>query len=150
MWYPFKRQRERRRIERRDIFRYWDGTRWRYADPLTAWAQLWSDPACNLKDTLPGAMRGDLEDAAEIAALSRRVFKLDTFDGTSGATQLEALDVLYELLAFMGNLKKKREPSATTSAPTDSISSPETSTTPRAADSSSNQTESTGGEARSS
>lgn len=139
------------RQRQREIFRYWDGTRHRAIDPLVAWRLMWEHPECKPQDDFATAVGQDSEgnpvpfsqEALDrVLAMARQMFDVRPYSETSpGLTIDETLAVLWSFMAFMRQLKKKREPLPTTSAPTGS-SLPDASTTPPASDSTSIETES--------
>lgn len=124
---------------RRDIFRYWDGRKWRTIDPLPVWFAICGDKEFSLKEDLRKAMDGDPEAMMVAQALIQRVFGVTAYDGQrrTGLTVAQANWLLADFIGYMLALKKKHAPSPTKSPPTDSTSSaiPPVSTTPPAADS---------------
>lgn len=100
----------------RNIFRYYDGSRWRRADPLVVGMKL--EELCPEyldlleligKDPLTapvGPVRTDLitqqkEAAKKIAEVSRTVFNVTPLSDTDGLTGPEAIGVLTNYFLFM-------------------------------------------------
>ena len=141
----------RRAGPRRDIFVYHDGARERRADPMVLWERLRTDPECDLAIVLPASARGEPEAMREHEAFIRRVFDIPLYDpeADTGLPILELHDLFARFMAYMEDLKKKRDLRPIKSPPSASRSSetPGTSTTPPAADSCSTADESSAAEA---
>lgn len=126
----------------REIFEFFDGQETRAVDPLAVYRALWTDGQCDLKadakiaadpkmirDGVPVRSIYTLEEvtAAEgrVMDLTRRAFGLKPFE-EGGLTLLETDALLGRFLRYVEGIKKKRNPSRTTtpiSAPTGSASS---------------------------
>lgn len=122
---------------RKAIFQFWDGRRWRYADPMSAIRSLQTHPTFNWA-THPAAISiGDHEALGVTAAAMRDVFHLPEFDpGTGdGLTEGECCELLARFVAYLDGLKKSGDtsPSPPPSTAPESSSSPES---PRPSDTS--------------
>lgn len=112
----------------REIFRYWDGARWRAIDPMVAHRAIWATPdwlqdakvATNpISDTgepfYPAAMVLEAED--RLRNMVRQVFDVEAWtEDTPGLTLLETDKLLTDFIAFCDDLKKKLKTSPTSSA----------------------------------
>lgn len=104
MW-PFRKT-------QREIFRYWDGLRWRAIDPMVVFRSMSSHPEFNPEVHIPLLASDNLElqqQAAPIAvAATRQIFGIEAFaDGHEGGlTELETLAVLNDFCEFADGLKK--------------------------------------------
>lgn len=129
----------RRAGSRRDIFVYHDGTRERRADPMVLWERIRTDPECDLRSVLPASARGEPAAMREHEEFVRRVFDVPVYDAETdcGLPILELHALFARYMAYMEDLKKKRDLRPIRSPPTDSGSSatPPDSTTPPASDS---------------
>lgn len=112
------------RDRHRNIFLFWDGTRWRRADPLAVGTRL--EEVCPdylaLLETIagqatsapPGALRDDLLSqqkgaAKKLASAAQQVFGLTPLDDTKGVTGAEAIGVLTRYFLFMEELAAAAE-----------------------------------------
>lgn len=118
----------------RGLFAYWDGEKERHIDPLVAWRAIWSHSACDFANDaktaldpkgpdgqplLPRAAVLDAED--KITGMTRDVFGVREWtEAAPGLTLDETNTLLARFLAFISELKKKRNSSQTPSPPTDS------------------------------
>ena len=145
-----------RRDSRRDIFQYWDGSKYRRCDPLVAWRALWEDPEVDPKLDFELATglnaQGesvDYDPAAQdrVIGLIRKIFDVTAWtETTAGLTVNETFALLWEFLRYVNAMKKKREQTPMQSPPTELKSSADASTTPPDLDSSSTKDESTSAE----
>lgn len=143
-----------RRADRRDIFRYWDGKRYRYADPLVVWQKLWSDTTVdpNIDFQLATGIDSDGNSVEYESDAERRVLEMirnlfgvrQWTESEYGLTVRETFTLMWEFLRYINDLKKKHAPLRIPSQPSDSKSSEEESITPPEPDLSSTPTESTG------
>ena len=133
-WWPTK-TRKPEPAEDRCIFEYWDGTQTRRMDPLTIWYSLWAHE--DIDTLMKRAGNNEMESMLELANLSRELFDLPSFDGTSGMTHIEAMDVLGKYLDYTKELKKKIGPLPIPWQKLAPTPSSEDSTTPPDAESSS-------------
>lgn len=114
--------RGRRQERNREIFRYWDGTRERGADPIKALRGMLGDERFNVETHPDLALAGDLE-ASEICLKTvRRVFGIEEFSEANGAehglTDGETLKVLFAFGEYMDTLKKNGSGQPTSRGPT--------------------------------
>jgi hypothetical protein len=110
----------------RNIFKYHDGVRTRYADPVAAGTDLETalPKIQEILDTLarspseipPGAMRDDLvnqqrDSIKQLALAARKVFKLSPLDDETGwgATDAQAVGVVIRYFQYMGRLARDAE-----------------------------------------
>lgn len=121
----------------RELFAFSDGQSMRRVDPLVAWRKLWSHPeidlSSELKITANPLMSGQsVYTAAEVYAAEDRVRELvrDVFgvrrwsEQQVGLTEAETDDLLASFMAYIGDLKKKRNPSPMTPPPSESREQP--------------------------
>lgn len=122
----------------RDIFRYWDGTRERGADPIKILRALIGDEKFNAEVHPDLALAGDIEAMAVTMDATRKVFGLSEYsdaDGRdSGLTDGETLELLNRFGEYMESLKKSTSGPLTLPAAT-APSVSEASTTKPASDS---------------
>ena len=138
--------------KRRNIFRYWDGSRTRAIDPAVAWRMMWEHPECDPnRDFGPATTVGpdnthvEFDGAAQDRVLSmiRDMFHVKAYaEDSPGLTIDETFGLLWSFMKYMEGLKKKRGPLPTMSAPSASSSSDESSITPQESDSASIESES--------
>lgn len=119
----------------RCLFRYWDGAKQRESDPIAAHRGVWLDEDCQLLEDGPISLNPRNEDgtaiypiaevvAAEnrIRALTRKVFGVQEWkEGQPGLTALETDELMNRFIEFCEGLKKKRAPSRTLPAPSESM-----------------------------
>lgn len=93
----------------RDVFRFYDGRRWREIDPFIPARVLFSHPKFDWDETLVlltmPRVKPQLETAAVIVQAVQDAFKVKPFD-QGGLTELEAIDLLYDFRDYLGNVKK--------------------------------------------
>lgn len=115
-----------KRRSRREIFRFFDGTRERSVDPIKILRAISSDPEFLPEKHFELAQEGDGEAQGITIAAARRIFGLDEFTDTNGkitgTTDGEALGILSDFAEYVSTLKKSTNgprtlPSATESAP---------------------------------
>lgn len=116
----------------RGIFRFWDGRRWRTADPIPTWRALADDPEFLAETHLTLVDGGDLESVGIVGRAVRRAFGVPEFN-QGGLTERQCVDLLESYYSFIDSLKKKQDTLSTSPSPTVPPSSAE-STTPPAAD----------------
>ena len=122
----------------RNIFRYWDGARMRAIDPALAWRAIWE--GCDLLGDAKVAANPLVEDrsrqdygqpfypVAEVNAandrlrdVTRGVFDVQAWsEDEPGLTLEETDELLGQFIRYCEDLKKKRKPLPTSSAPSDS------------------------------
>lgn len=143
-----------RRADRRDIFRYWDGKRYRYADPLVVWHDIWSDPNVDPAVDFQAAtgigsdgsqVEYDAEAEQRVLAMIRKVFGVQQWsEKVKGLTVRETFILMWGFLTYVNGLKKKHAPLQMPSQPSVLESSASPSTTEPEPALSSMPTESTG------
>ena len=123
----------RRRMARRDLLRFWDGTCHRYGDPYLLWRRLAHHPTVTLDEDLwEKADNGDEPEATTLVETIAEVFEVQRFDGKEGLTDWEIISLYVKLMDYLEEVKKKLGQSPTSLPPTES----ESSTAQEAADSS--------------
>jgi len=127
VWFPFGWIR-RRRLARRELLRYWDGTRTRYGDPFLLWRALTHHDTIQLGTHWDAAENGEEPATTELVTATAEIFGVSRFvqeaTGTaSGLTDWELMGLLEQLVDYIDALKKKHNPQPTSSPPTDSESS---------------------------
>lgn len=120
------------RDQDRVIFRYYDGTRNRVADPLQVVGKLRTQNATYLEDlellgkdvntVPPGNLRADLTRQREDAILrliqvSRSVFNIPGLTEQGGLTDAEVIGVLTSFFAWMEHMAQEAAPFATSPPP---------------------------------
>lgn len=102
------------------VYRYFDGLRWRDGDPLTLWRALVGHPD-NIPLLAPAYDEGKEPDASRFIDAICTVFGLTRFDGATGRGLLESeiLGVLTGFHAYLEDLKKKLDPGSTSASLTD-------------------------------
>lgn len=110
---------------RKQIFQFWDGQSWRYADPMVIVRGLQDHPTFNWERDPVLVSTGDLSALKVCADAVRDVFGVTPFDGSTGKglTEGECLGLLSEFSAYLGAVKKNGNPSPTPSGPTEPESS---------------------------
>lgn len=103
----------------RDVFTFWDGSRWRGADPIVVCRRLLSHDTFDA-ESHPKLIELEDDDAVRITALGvRDAFGLPEYDGRRGLTEAECVSLLGEFWDWCGDLKKKRNPLPNSPEPTD-------------------------------
>lgn len=106
----------RRRRKARDIFKYHDGVKTRWIDPLVAWDSMLDDEECNLLRDFAGSDRGEEDSVENIINMACRVFHVEKWsENAPGLTKDELNTLVFDFMQFMEHLKKKRSPSPTQS-----------------------------------
>ena len=115
------RNRARRR---QNIWRFFDGRRWKWVDPYRIWRGIINHPHFNLAD-LPLIEQGEepqttigIEAVCELFGIQRW-----SPERGDGLTDEEILAVLVDFLEYLEDLKKKRSPLQTWRPPTEPQSS---------------------------
>ncbi len=118
---------------RRDVFTYWDGSKWRRGDPIRIGTKL--DEVCPtyielLRDVVHDVSKdpvGPFRDEAVkakgtaarmLATAALKVFDLKPLTDTDGLTDGEALGVLTEFFVFMEGVAAEAKVFTTSSSPT--------------------------------
>lgn len=110
---------------RKQIFQFWDGTAWRYADPMVIVRGLQDHPTFNWDRDPALVAVGDLSALKVCADAVRDVFGVLPFDGGTGVglTEGECLALLGEFSSYLGTVKKNGNPPPMPSEPTEPESS---------------------------
>jgi hypothetical protein len=101
----------RKRLNRQ-IFRFSDGTRARYADPIAIMRAMASHPKLNLEVHLEQLASDQPElqnDASAIVVeATREIFGVEAFSDANrdGLTETETIDLLNQFLTYVDGLKK--------------------------------------------
>jgi len=101
--------RKRRRRRSLALMRFWDGERFRYADPFLVWRRIYSDPDVDLQAIAPLADAGHEPEATQAIDLIARAFEVQRFDEATqtGLTDWEICGLLNDMDAYMEAVKKK-------------------------------------------
>lgn len=93
---------------RRLIYRYWNGARYVWADPLDLWMRL-SSADLDWEEAFEEAERGNREKIREITDTLTRIFNAVPFDPATGRglTLWELIDVMDGFVGWLDALKKK-------------------------------------------
>jgi hypothetical protein len=119
-----KRLFTRGRFRNRLLFRYHDGTRWRYGDPYKLWREMWNPTGaghkCLLKEHAPAFDSGQEPETTLLIEAICKVFGLKRFDPESGegVTDWEAKNILNVLSDYIDEVKKNTRASPTSPEPT--------------------------------
>lgn len=135
----------RRKLQdrRRAIFRYWDGRRWRGADPLVAFRRMLNHPRFDPDTHLAAADRGDQEALSIVVEATREIFEIPAWrDDQQGLTEAETLNLIGEFIEYLNALKKNGSRSPTSPESTGPGSSTPTNDVPTNAESVSGSIES--------
>jgi hypothetical protein len=108
-WY--RQWRERRRLGGRGLFRYWDGSRFRYGDPAVIWRSLLNHPRMNLETMIPLAEQGQEPEATIVTEALCEIFDVQYWDGQAGLTTWEVMDLVPQFEDYLTALKKNTSPS---------------------------------------
>ena len=101
-----------KRKSKRDIFRYWDGERWRGADPVLVVRKLSSHPLFSLEkhpvDLQSNQLATQNEAIAVTVGAMRDVFGVKPWDDVTdkGLTERETLALFHNLLSYLEGVKK--------------------------------------------
>lgn len=122
----------------RDIFQFWDGSRWRSVDPFAVWIAFREATGDDLETLArrvmapptPGAV-GAMKEAEERQRAEefqrfhqgiRAAFGVEVFDGQHGLTVKERLDLAVRFLIYLAQLGRQARP--TTASPSPTAASP--------------------------
>lgn len=113
----------------RNIFQFWDGTRYRRIDPIVVYRGLMDHPqfswddhpkvAENISSEHEMLRKDALRSFKVIADAVREVFGIPHFDGKRGLTEEESLGLFGDFCEYMGLLKKSTDPPQTSPQPTE-------------------------------
>jgi len=125
----------RRLFERRNIFRYWDGRRYRRIDPWSAYRATIDYPGWNWDD-IPKLIAMEAVDEASLnikldaiqtaANMARSVFNVRPV-AERGLTEEECLALLWQFSAYVFSVKKNGRQPQTSPVSTESPQEPATS-----------------------
>ncbi len=111
----------------RNVFRFWDGRRYRSIDPFVAARVLFSHPKFDWDETIVlltmPRVKPQLETAGVIVSAVREAFGVASFD-EGGLTELESIELLYDFRDYIGDVKKNGSLFPTSQPPTDGQLSP--------------------------
>jgi hypothetical protein len=139
---------DRKIKKRRGLFRYHDGSRWRYADPFAAWRSILNHPTFNIETMAHEIDAGGEPETTICIEAMCEVFDLKRWDkySATGLTDWQVLAVLDQFDTYLTSVKKNSSRGQTLSEPTASESStsrvPQEPTTNPLSDSTSVETES--------
>lgn len=95
----------------RDIFEFWDGTRYRRVDPLVVCRSIDNHKEFNAEQHSKLVDMGDDEGIAITAKAVRDAFGVEALSTGGGMTETECCDLLKDFWNWCGEVKKKRNPS---------------------------------------
>lgn len=124
----------KRRIHNRNraIFSFWDGSKNRAVDPLSAWRALRSHKEFDPERDIEGIRQDDEESLNHTLAAVRESFGVKAFaDG--GLTEAETLALLAQFMAYIGQVKKNISPPQISPPSTEAGSSEASTTKPDSA-----------------
>lgn len=104
---------------KRCVFSYYDGRKWRQADPYVVWVSLLQDPEMDLEIDIPAMDRGDIESTTKVVNAVHRAFDLAPFKDGRGVTVGECRLLLGRFFQYAQLLKKNFERMQTLSATSD-------------------------------
>lgn len=125
---------------KRRIYRFYDGKTWRGVDPYLTWNSLKSDPEFSLEHHPVEVDRGDHETTMKLFRAVHRAFGTKEFDGNSGITVEEAVEIFYRFMIYVDLVKKNSVMTPTSSPTTDGEHSEGQSQTSDGSESSSTHT----------
>lgn len=92
---------------KRNIFRYWDGKKWKFADPMVLVRELYEHPKFNFDKHWVGVVQGNPVDIGITAECVRDVFHVDKLDDNgNGMNESECVFLLSSFCEFNEELKK--------------------------------------------
>lgn len=116
---------------RRNLFQFFDGTRYRRADPWVIYRQLYNDDEFVIgkepndpADMLTDAMNLEEPAFSKCVACGHRALGTQPFDGKRGLSEVEVVSVVADFLVWIDALLKKNGTLSISLPPTASISSP--------------------------
>jgi hypothetical protein len=124
----FKRLISRRK---RNLFKFWDGSRMRSDDPLAIQMRIETHPTCRWDVHPVAAERGDVESYKITIQAICDVFQVQMFepDSQSGLTQVELMQLLSQYSDYVYALKKNIGPLPIWRAASDATSEASSNTT---------------------
>jgi hypothetical protein len=128
MFQWLKNRRERIEASRRAIFRFWDGIKWRYADPMAIAQHLDEDPEYDAATTPRLLQLQDMDAFFVTVRATRRAFGVQEWtQETGGLTVQETMALLRNYFLFTESVKKNTEDSANSPPSTELGNSKESS-----------------------
>ncbi len=116
MW-PFRRK------QNRAIFGFWDGSKRRFIDPMIPFRALVQHDEFDWETTPKAIDIGDLAAMGVTAKAIRDAFGIAPINesATSGLTESECVQLLFQFVDWMQGVKKKDSISQTSAPPTDPL-----------------------------
>lgn len=117
---------DRRIKNQRGLFRYHDGERWRYADPFATWRSIINHSRFSIETMALEVDRGGEPETTICIEAMCEVFGVERWDKATnrGLTDWQILSLLDQFDRYLTSVKKNSSTGPTSSAPTDSDSSP--------------------------
>jgi glutamate/tyrosine decarboxylase-like PLP-dependent enzyme len=113
---PFKAK------DRRSIFRYWNGKKWTFADPIAVLRSINNDPDFSYDKHWLAAVHGNVDDVGIVAKAVYQAFNATPLDDKSnGLTEAECVNLLADFLYYCEEVKKNTSSPQTTTQSTDEI-----------------------------
>lgn len=114
----------------RDIYRYFNGHRWVYGDPMAIARAINTDPVFTFDKHWPGVVKGNYIDIGIAAAATRRAFNVQPLDENGkGLNEAECVNLLDLFCQYCDDLKKNINPQPILQPPTEAASSTKTPAT---------------------
>ncbi len=119
----------RAKPNRQSIYRYWDGLKWSFADPIAVLRTINNDPDFSFDKHWLAAVQGNVNDVGIVAKAVYRAFNALPLDGKgNGLTEAECVNLLADFLYYCEEVKKNISTPQTTTPSTDATK-PEEATT---------------------
>lgn len=124
-----RKRRERREIERfeaqRNLFRFWDGRKWRAVDPWSTWRAIVNCKTFDFSNRLFLVEAGEDDEVRACVSALCQIFGVERYNDETkvGMTDWEILSIYLALRNDCDALKKNTSAGPTTSPPTDPPSS---------------------------
>lgn len=113
----------RRTIGKRDLFAYSDGQQIKHGDPFRIFRAIVNDPRIDIARDQPLIDVGAEPETSKAIQVLMDAFGVTHWDGETGLTDWEILNLLVQFSEYMEALKKNTNSSATLSPTTDTKSS---------------------------
>jgi hypothetical protein len=106
-----------RRLRQRGLFRFWDGRRWRYADPFKCWREINNHEKLNMESMADDIDAGNEPETSIALNAVCEVFGVERWSDKTrrGLTDSELLNLLADFQEFLELLKKSGSPGPTSS-----------------------------------
>ena len=121
---------QRWRLRGRLLFRYYDGTRTRWADPLRTQRELVGHPKLNVEEMAPFVDAGKEPEVTIFCQAVCDVFGVTRWDGRRGMTDAELMNLFNRFGGYIEALKKNTSPPPTSTPTSDQRPSPGADTAP--------------------